>query len=101
MSVCYVSQGRFLTLELDVSTATVGPADNLDIDEEEAGTATPTTAGAATFVLVPFGTEGRSGAGGIGLKGGMAEALGADAAFGGVLTTIGLPFKQTDFVSVV
>lgn len=79
-----------------MSTATVGPADNRDIDEE-AGTATPTTAGAATLllVLVPFGMEGRSGAGGIGLKGGIAEALGAGAAFGGVLTTIGLPFNQT------
>lgn len=69
-----------------MSTATVGPVDSLEIDGDEAGTATPTKAGEATvLLLVPFGTEGRSGAGGIGLKGGIAVAL------GGVLTTIGLP----------
>lgn len=85
--VIRISQGRCLTLGFVVST--VGPLDNLDIDEE-AGTATPTIAGSA-FVLVPLGTEGRSGAGGIGLNGGIAEAL-IDV---GVLTAIGLPFKKT------
>lgn len=86
-----------ITLELVVSTDVVGPLDNLDIDGDEAGTATPTIAGAAAellLVLAPLGIEGRSGAGGIGLKGGMVEPLGVGAAFDGVLTTIGLPFKK-------
>lgn len=65
-----------------MSTATVGPVDSRETDEDEAGTATPTIAGDATL-----DTEGRSGAGGMGLKGGIAEAL------EGVLTTIGLPFN--------
>lgn len=79
-----------------MSTATVGPADNLDIDDDdEAGTATPTIAGEATaLVLVPLGTEGRSGAGGMGLKGGIVEPFDVAAEFGGVLTTIGFPLKK-------